>query len=785
MSSSFWFRMRASLMLGAMALLAFAGTTTAATITVQAQKQGYARDGGINADPVTDGQFDAFYLSDSSVYVSRSYSNGNYGEYRTGVNFQLPSELMQPGTTINSAKIRVWVQSESVVTADVIVVHGIPGSGAPFVPDDFELVNPLASVPVQTSASWGTTYPRWPQYREFQVANQIQSLVGSTNPHASFTFSIANLNTSLTWYSGLSLIVDYSPPALPSPTLTILAPTSGLTFLQNDSVTFEATAVDTDGANLNSAIQWISSRNGPLEVGASFTTNSLLPGAHVITASVTGIDGNTSTKTINVTVQSTDTTPPALTLLAPSASGAQFVKGTAINFQATAFDSNDGDRSGFIKWTSDVDGVIGTGGSISVSTLSAGMHHMTVWVNDTSNNAAAQVFDVYVQTPNTAPTVTILSPVNGASLTAGVSFSLSANASDAQQGNMGSSLQWLLDGSTPLAMANNALATIATAGPHTITARVTDSGGLIGEHSVNVNVASQPPPPSSYCSLRGNTSSYEWIAAVRPGTVANASGNNGGYRDYTSVQFNMTAGTSTSIVLTPGFSGGSYSERWAVWIDVNRDMTFGANELFVNTGSSSAVSTAFTIPAGTTAGPARMRVAMSYGSNTPPSCGTFSYGEVEDYTVNIQASASPPAGTGSYCASRGTTSTSEFIQQIVANGTTRVSGNNSGYGDFTSSAPIALTRGTNYFALTPGFASSNYTEHWAVWIDFNKDGTFGTEDRVLTGYGSSTVNGSATVPSNTASGVTRMRVQMKYGAAPTACETIGYGEVEDYAVQIP
>jgi hypothetical protein len=127
----------------------------------------------------------------------------------------------------------------------------------------------------------------------------------------------------------------------------------------------------------------------------------------------------------------------------------------------------------------------------------------------------------------------------------------------------------------------------------------------------------------------------------------------------------------------------------------------------------------------------------------------------------------------------------EFIQQIVVNGTTRATGNNSGYADFTSSAPIPLVRGANPVALTPGFASSSYAEQWMVWIDFNKDGVFGNEDWVFGNGGASTVNGNANVPTSATSGITRMRVQMKYGSAATPCETFNYGEVEDYAVQIP
>ncbi len=43
----------------------------------------------------------------------------------------------------------------------------------------------------------------------------------------------------------------------------------------------------------------------------------------------------------------------------------------------------------------------------------------------------------------------------------------------------------------------------------------------------------------------------------------------------------------------------------------------------------------------------------------------------------------------------------------------------------------------------------------------------------------------AGLPATTAlAGTTRMRVAMKYNAAPTSCETFSYGEVEDYTVNI-
>ena len=47
-----------------------------------------------------------------------------------------------------------------------------------------------------------------------------------------------------------------------------------------------------------------------------------------------------------------------------------------------------------------------------------------------------------------------------------------------------------------------------------------------------------------------------------------------------------------------------------------------------------------------------------------------------------------------------------------------------------------------------------------------------------------TASGSFTVPSTVALGSTRMRVSMKYNGVPTSCETLTYGQVEDYTVNI-
>jgi len=141
--------------------------------------------------------------------------------------------------------------------------------------------------------------------------------------------------------------------------------------------------------------------------------------------------------------------------------------------------------------------------------------------------------------------------------------------------------------------------------------------------------------PLVYCSSKGNDYSYEWIAQVAIASFSNASVSTG-YSDFTAQVISLEAGSVANISLTPGFSGSSYDEYWKIWIDYNVDGDFDdANELVFDAGSMSktTVNGSFTVGAAAS-GSTRMRVSMKYNAAQTP-CESFSYGEVEDYTVNI------------------------------------------------------------------------------------------------------------------------------------------------------
>ncbi|AJQ97656.1 choice-of-anchor B family protein [Gynuella sunshinyii] len=145
------------------------------------------------------------------------------------------------------------------------------------------------------------------------------------------------------------------------------------------------------------------------------------------------------------------------------------------------------------------------------------------------------------------------------------------------------------------------------------------------------------PDPIAYCSASGNDASYEWISQVDIGGFSNSSGADS-YSDFTSQTINLTTGES-SVSLVPAFSGSSYGEFWKIWIDLNGDGDFNdtGEEVFSSAATSTTTVTgSLSIPVDTTAITTRLRVSMKY-NGAPDPCGTFDYGEVEDYTVSISS----------------------------------------------------------------------------------------------------------------------------------------------------
>ena len=143
----------------------------------------------------------------------------------------------------------------------------------------------------------------------------------------------------------------------------------------------------------------------------------------------------------------------------------------------------------------------------------------------------------------------------------------------------------------------------------------------------------------NYCSSASTNVNDEYISRVQLNTIDNSSGAQF-YSDFTGISTTLTKGSQYTITVTPTWTGQVYSEGYSVWIDYNRDGDFSdAGEQVWSQAPTTAtpVSGSFTIPSGAVENSTRMRVSLKYNA-IPTACETFQYGEVEDYTVTIEAS---------------------------------------------------------------------------------------------------------------------------------------------------
>ncbi|MEO9533674.1 MAG: GEVED domain-containing protein [Crocinitomicaceae bacterium] len=147
---------------------------------------------------------------------------------------------------------------------------------------------------------------------------------------------------------------------------------------------------------------------------------------------------------------------------------------------------------------------------------------------------------------------------------------------------------------------------------------------------------------------------------------------------------------------------------------------------------------------------------------------------------------------GGYCDASATDAVDEWIEDFTIDTYTNTSGNDNGYGDFTTTSSIVLNKDVPYtIQVTPQWGGTTYDEYTRIWVDLDQNGTFDAAD-LLFDQGAAdqnVVNGSITIPLTAVDGVTRMRVQMAYqgggqATLPDVCGTFQWGEVEDYCVDI-
>jgi chitodextrinase len=240
-------------------------------------------------------------------------------------------------------------------------------------------------------------------------------------------------------------------------------------------------------------------------------------------------------------------------------------------------------------------------------------------------------------TDNTVPTA----PTN---LTATGTTTNSTNlAWTASTDNVGVTGYEVYRGSTLLAtVATNSYAAsgLNPASTYSFSVKAKDAAGNVSSASNVVSVTTLSTQVS-YCSSQGNSVADEKIGKVVFGTITNTSTGGTGYENFTSLSTNVTRGSTYNISITPSWTSTSYNEGYSVWIDFNQDGDFNdaGEQVWTKAASKTTpVTGSITIPASALPGSTRMRVSMKY-NGIPTACEAFSFGQVEDYTVNIISTA--------------------------------------------------------------------------------------------------------------------------------------------------
>ncbi len=152
------------------------------------------------------------------------------------------------------------------------------------------------------------------------------------------------------------------------------------------------------------------------------------------------------------------------------------------------------------------------------------------------------------------------------------------------------------------------------------------------------------------CAAASDFPWHEWISRVSLSNLDHPSGKTA-YSDFTNLTpAGLMAGQSFPIEIDVTFSYNAHDPYFSVFIDFDGDGLFESNEVLTghltNLASGSSITHTWSgqvnVPPNALPGTHSMRVVLQRGSHATSACGTIPFGEVEDYLINIPASAPSP-----------------------------------------------------------------------------------------------------------------------------------------------
>ena len=410
------------------------------------------------------------------------------------------------------------------------------------------------------------------------------------------------------------------------PSVSITSPANGATFAAPANITIQASASDTDGTV--SQVQFFA---GTTLIATSATApysivwSNVAAGSYALTAKATDNAGATTTSaTVNITVSGPNQ-PPSVNITSPL-NGATFTAPANITIQASASDT-DGTVSQvqFFAGTTLIGTATTAPYSIVWSNVAAGSYALTAKATDNQGaTTTSSAVNITVTTPNTPPSVSITSPISGATFTAPANITVQASASDSD-GTV-TQVQFFA-GTTLIGTATTAPYSIVwsnvAAGSYALTAKATDNAGATTTSAainITVNVSGNQPPTVSITTPANNST---FAAPANLTVKANATDSDGTIAKVEFFVGGTLIGTDT---VAP------YSASWSNVSAGTYSLTARATDNLGATTTSSAITVTVT-------GPGNQPPSVSI---TSPLNGTSFAAPAN---ITIQASASDPDGT--------------------------------------------------------------------------------------------------------------------------------------------
>ncbi len=191
------------------------------------------------------------------------------------------------------------------------------------------------------------------------------------------------------------------------------------------------------------------------------------------------------------TTTSTVPDTPVPTTLSVAPVVVELHPGEAQQLTAEVLDQHGDPLAATVSWTSDDPTVAEVSSTGLIAAMAPGQATVTATVDALTATSEVTV----TAAPNTAPEITITSPTGDVSVNEIDTIELAASATDAQDGDLGAAVTWTLLSAQPGAEpVDLGVGPTATAGPlapgdYTLSASVTDTGGLTASSQINATVA--------------------------------------------------------------------------------------------------------------------------------------------------------------------------------------------------------------------------------------------------------------------------------------------------------